>query len=186
MRRSDNSVTLIIPAERQDEEQTIIGRLLRGERIEHYETVRVAKSGRQIDVSLTISPIRDDRGVIIGASKIARDITERRRVEQALRRSEAEFRQLADAMPQIVWTARPDGFIDYYNERWYEFTGFPRGEFGEESWRPILHPDDAQRCVDAYFGCIRSEESLPNRISIQGPAQRRISLVPRSGPAGPR
>ncbi|MEW6158282.1 MAG: PAS domain S-box protein, partial [Verrucomicrobiota bacterium] len=83
------------------------------------------------------------------------DITERKRAEQALRESEQQFRQIADAMPQMVWTARPDGFIDYYNERWYEFTGFPRGQFGQSSWEPILHPEDRQRCIDTYFGCIR-------------------------------
>ncbi len=83
------------------------------------------------------------------------DITERKKNEVALRESEARFRQLADSMPQIVWTARPDGYIDYYNERWYEFTGFPRNEFGQSSWEPILHPDDVQRCVETYFGCVR-------------------------------
>jgi PAS domain S-box-containing protein len=89
----------------------------------------------------------------------AADLVERGRFEEALRRSEAQFRQLADSMPQIVWTARPDGYLDYYNERWYEYTGFPRGEYGQQSWEPILHPDDLQRCVDTYFGCIKAETS---------------------------
>jgi two-component system CheB/CheR fusion protein len=57
-------------------------------------------------------------------------------------------------MPQIVWAARPDGYIDYYNRRWYEYTGFAEG-YGQESWEPILHPEDVQRCVETYFGCIR-------------------------------
>src|SRR5262245_34191994 len=61
-------------------------------------------------------------------------------------------------MPQIVWTARPDGYIDYYNERWYEYTGFAHGEYGQQSWEPILHPDDVQRCVDTYFSCIKDEK----------------------------
>ena len=68
-------VTMLIPPERQDEEQMILSRLRRGESIEHYETVRVKKEGRRIEVSLTISPVRDSAGRIIGASKIARDIT---------------------------------------------------------------------------------------------------------------
>ena len=79
---------------------------------------------------------------------------ERKHAEEALRRSEALLRQMADAMPQIVWTARADGYTDYYNRRWYEFTGFPES-FGDQSWQPILHPDDLQRCLDTYFGCIR-------------------------------
>jgi len=88
------SITLIIPEELRQEELSILGRLRRGERIEHFETVRVAKDGRRVDVSLTVSPIRDDEGEIVGASKIARDITDRKRAEQALRdadRRKTEF-----------------------------------------------------------------------------------------------
>jgi PAS domain S-box-containing protein/excisionase family DNA binding protein len=87
-----------------------------------------------------------------------RDISEQVRARQEIAESERRFRSIADAMPQIVWTARPDGYIDYYNERWYEYTGFPRGEFGQQSWEPILHPDDVQRCVETYFGCIQTEQ----------------------------
>ena len=100
---------------------------------------------------------RDERLLDLYARHAA-DLIERIRFEEALRSSEAQFRQLADAMPQIVWTARPDGFLDYYNQRWYEYTGFPRGEYGQPSWEPILHPDDVQRCVDTYFGCIKAEK----------------------------
>jgi PAS domain S-box-containing protein len=78
-------ITLIIPPGRLDEEREILARLARGERIEHYETVRVAKDGRPLDISLTVSPIRDAEGRIIGASKVARDVTERKRAEEALR-----------------------------------------------------------------------------------------------------
>jgi PAS domain S-box-containing protein len=75
-------ITIIIPPDRLEEERLILDRLRRGERIEHFETVRVAKSGREIDISLTVSPIRDRQGIVIGASKIARDITERKRAER--------------------------------------------------------------------------------------------------------
>jgi len=81
-------VTLIIPPERLDEEQEILSRLARGERIEHYETVRVAKNGSLIDVSLTVSPLRDSEGRVVGASKIARDVTERKQAEEALREAD--------------------------------------------------------------------------------------------------
>ena len=79
------SVMMLIPPERQEEEPKILERLRRGERIDHYETIRVAKDGRQIDISLTISPLRDSEGKIFGALKIARDITERKQAEVALR-----------------------------------------------------------------------------------------------------
>jgi PAS domain S-box-containing protein len=78
-------IALIIPPDRLDEEAVIISRLRKGERIEHYETVRVTKDGRLVEISLTISPIRDPGNTIVGASKVARDITQRRVVEQALR-----------------------------------------------------------------------------------------------------
>jgi PAS domain S-box-containing protein len=74
-------ITLIIPRERLAEEDTVLAKILRGELVDHFETVRRAKDGRLIDISLTVSPVRDNTGRIIGASKIARDITERRRSE---------------------------------------------------------------------------------------------------------
>ena len=75
-------VTMLIPPERIDEEPGIIARIRRGERIEHYDTVRRRKDGSTVDISLTVSPIKDSSGTIIGASKIARDITERKLAEQ--------------------------------------------------------------------------------------------------------
>lgn len=83
------NITLIIPPERLDEELTILERLRRGERVDHFETVRMRKDGTRLDVSLTISPIRDDLGRVVGASKVARDITDRKEADQA--RKEAEF-----------------------------------------------------------------------------------------------
>jgi PAS domain S-box-containing protein len=82
------SIKLIIPPELHDEEGQILARIRRGERIEHYETVRLTKSGERIDIALTISPVKDDHGQVIGAAKIARDITHRKRAEEALRRAE--------------------------------------------------------------------------------------------------
>ena len=78
-------ITFIIPPERQDEELSILARLRLGERIEHFETVRVRKDGTRIDVSLTVSPLRDSSGRVYGASKVARDITQRKQAEAALR-----------------------------------------------------------------------------------------------------
>jgi PAS domain S-box-containing protein len=151
------SDSLIIPPPRVQQEISVFERTRRGESVEHYETLRLAKDGRLVDVSLTLSPVRDASGIIVGASLIARDITQRKKAEAALRVSEALFRQLADAMPQIVWAARPDGYIDYYNRRWYDFTGFQES-YGDESWKPILHPEDVQRCLEVYFQCIKTEQ----------------------------
>lgn len=78
-------ISTIIPPELMSEEKEIIARLTRGERIEHFETIRVTKDGRRVDISLTVSPLRDSSGRIVGASKVARDITDRKRAEQTQR-----------------------------------------------------------------------------------------------------
>jgi PAS domain S-box-containing protein len=84
-------ITLIVPPTLLDEEQRILATLRRGERIEHYETTRVTKDGRRVEISLTVSPVRDESGAIIGASKIARDITDRKRAETLLREAHADL-----------------------------------------------------------------------------------------------
>jgi PAS domain S-box-containing protein len=85
------NITLIIPPERRDEERTILEQLTQGERVDHFETVRMRKDGSLLDVSLTISPMKDDSGRVVGASKLARDITERKRAEEALRQAQTDL-----------------------------------------------------------------------------------------------
>jgi len=94
------SIVMIIPSELREEETMILGRLRRGERIEHFETVRINKAGKRINLSLTVSPVRNKQGEIIGASKIARDITDKVRAERELTRllaSERATRERAEA-----------------------------------------------------------------------------------------
>src|SRR5688572_29818130 len=87
-------ITVLIPPDRQEEERHIIANLRAGNRIEHYKTMRVAKDGRLIEVSLTISPLRDRTGEIVGASKILRDVTQRKRIERELQELLASRNQL--------------------------------------------------------------------------------------------
>jgi PAS domain S-box-containing protein len=89
------SIRLIIPPERQAEEDFVLNQIRRGEKVDHFETIRQTKDGRRLNISLTVSPIRNAAGVIIGASKIARDITEKKVIE---REREAALQQLADAL----------------------------------------------------------------------------------------
>src|SRR5580658_10082049 len=95
-------ISMIIPSDRRDEETSILARLRRGERIDHFDTIRVRKDGTKLEISLTISPVLDASGKIIGASKIARDIGARKRVERELHESEQRFRTLADALDTQV------------------------------------------------------------------------------------
>lgn len=95
-------ISMIIPLDRRDEETTILARLSRGERIDHFDTIRLRKDGAKLDISLSISPVRNAAGEIVGASKIARDIGGRKRIERELYESEQRFRTLADALDTQV------------------------------------------------------------------------------------
>ena len=94
-------ITLIIPEDRYSEEREVLARLVKGERIDHFETVRRTKDGRFIEISLTVSPVRNAAGRVVGASKVARDISERRRLEserEALLARAQEARSDAEAL----------------------------------------------------------------------------------------
>jgi len=128
---------MLLPPERTHEEVDILARISRGERVEHFETVRVRKDGTQIDVSVTISPIRNSQGTIVGASNIARDISERRRSEQALNEtfatSERVLKELADqkfALDQHAIVAITDvqGTITYVNEKFCAISKYSKEE----------------------------------------------------------
>ena len=95
-------ITLIIPADRRGEETEILARIRRGERVDHFETVRIRKDRTLLDISLTISPVKDLNGTVTGASKVARDITDRKRAEEALRESENRFRTLSERLDSEV------------------------------------------------------------------------------------
>ncbi len=95
-------ITLIIPTDRRGEETEIIARIKRGERVDHFETVRIRKDRTLLDISLTISPVKDLNGNVTGASKVARDITDRKRADQELRESESRFRALSEKLDSEV------------------------------------------------------------------------------------
>ncbi|MDP8990914.1 MAG: PAS domain S-box protein, partial [Acidobacteriota bacterium] len=102
------SITLIIPRERLDEEADIISRLQRGERIDHFETQRRTKDGRILSISLTVSPVRDASGKVVGASKVARDVTAREMQEQALREANAALMRANGDLQQFAYSASHD------------------------------------------------------------------------------
>lgn len=87
----------------------------------------------------------DAEGRVYRFPGTAVDITDQHYAAEALAKSELEFRTLADTMPQMVWATRPDGFHDYYNARWYDFTGVPAGSTDGEGWNNMFHPEDQER-----------------------------------------
>jgi PAS domain S-box-containing protein len=143
-------ITLVIPQDRLAEESDILGRIRRGERVDHFHTVRRRKDGGLLDVSLTISPVRDSSGRVIGASKVARDITAQKQVERALRESEQRFRVITDASPIMVWMAGTDKLCYYFNKGWLDFTGRTLVQESGNGWAENVHPEDFDRCLQIY------------------------------------
>ena len=144
-------ITLLIPLERHNEEPSILERIRRGERIDHYETIRRRKDGSILDVSLTVSPIRDVQGNIIGASKIGRDITRRKRVEVALRESEHRLRLTTQTGKLGVWdwdivtnqVSWSDSLYAIHGVRPDEFDGTMQG------FAALVHPEDQARVSES-------------------------------------
>jgi PAS domain S-box-containing protein len=124
-----HSVAVLIPPDLPDEEPMILERIRRSERIENYETVRRRKDGSNIDISLTVSPIIDATGHIIGASKIARDITDRKQAEELVH----HYRQVMHALSAAVCTCDAEGHVMLYNQAAVALWG-REPEVGKDLW----------------------------------------------------
>jgi two-component system, LuxR family, sensor kinase FixL len=144
------SVAVIIPADRPDELKAITERIGRGERLEHFETVRITKDGRRLDVSLTVSPIKDAAGRIIGASTIARDITVRNERIQQLKDSEARLRSIVDAAVDGIIVIDARGRIESFNAGAERLFGYTAAEvFGQNV--NMLMPEPYHSEHDGYM-----------------------------------
>ena len=162
------SILLLLPPERIGEESDLVARIKRGESVEHFETVRVRKGGAHIDVSVTISPIRDSNGMIVGASKVARDITERKLKAEALRESEERFQTMANGIQQLAWMAEADGSIFWYNQRWYDYTGTTLQQSKGWTWEKIHDPAFLPKVLDRWREAIATGTPLDMEFPLRG------------------
>ncbi|MBX9584219.1 MAG: PAS domain-containing protein [Gemmataceae bacterium] len=137
------------------------GQVLQGREVLSFENRYRHKDGSYRWLNWRAKPYPAEGLIFAGAS----DITERKLAEQGLREGEARFRQLADAMPQIVWTAGPDGEIDYLNRRWTEYTGQPQA-VGNAGWGRVLHPDDAPQANDRWAASRRGGEPFEMEVRL--------------------
>ena len=145
-----NPASIIVPPELRDQQKMILETLRAGGRIEQFETVRVSKTGLRIDVSLSISPIKDSTGKIVGFAGIARDITQRKRAEEALLSSEQRYRLLFERNLAGVGIGSLDGRVLDCNDGWARILGYEsRGELlGRHASEFYFNPDDRQPLVD--------------------------------------
>jgi PAS domain S-box-containing protein len=152
------SISLLIPPERLEELQQITQRVMRGERVENLETVRLTKDGRQLYISLTLSPIHAEDGQIAGISTIGRDISERKRMERLLRESEKRYRTLVEMAPEAV-IVHQDGNFVYANCAALGIFGATEiGQLQQTSILDLVHPEDRQSVRGRIQQLLEGEE----------------------------
>jgi PAS domain S-box-containing protein len=156
------------------EEQPGIYALRTGETVRNVEMGVPALDGQVSWRLVNAQPVLDDHGSLLGVVASFFDITQRRRAEQALRESEQRFRSLADSMPQLVWTALPDGRVDYYNQRHLEYQDIKQVEAEDWDWAPVLHPEDMQATVDAWLHSVETGEiyQIEHRVRMMDGSYR--------------
>ena len=154
-RRRGLSWRALTPPEWRDADDAGLARLQAHGLMPLIEKEFLHRDGRRIPVLVGAGNLLADRrqgfGVVI-------DISATRAAERALAESEARFRAITNAMPQMVWSTRPDGFHDYYNDQWYAFTGVPPGSTDGEGWNDMFHPDDQEAAWARWRHCLATGE----------------------------
>lgn len=163
------SVTMLMPEERKNEEIGLLERIRRGERIDHFETVRQHKNGSLLEVSLTVSPVKDAAGRIVGASKIARDVSERKRHQEALRASEERFRLLAGNAPVGIFLSDENGGCVFVNARWCEMAGLSLDRAQGSGWASAVHPEDRARVLAGWHEAVERAHPSVAEFRFQRP-----------------
>lgn len=158
------NIAILCPPEYHDEMLRNLSIVLQGGKVLPMDTVRLAKDGRRVDISLSISPIRNLEGTIVGASAVASDISERIHTERKLRESERRFRGVFEQAPHGMAVAESDGSITKVNEAFCRMLGYSEAEVLDLSWEKLTHPDDIDLSrrlfaqVHANPGCCVSGE----------------------------
>ena len=180
-------VTMLIPEDKPEEEPNILARIRAGERIHHYETVRKHKNGSLLDVSLSVSPMRNASGKIIGASKIARDIRERIEANRKLEASEQHLQELLEAIPAAIYTTDAEGRITYFNQPAVDLAGRVP-VLGSDEWCvtwKLYRPDGTPLAHDQCPMAIALKEGRPIRNAeaiAERPDGTRVPFIPYPTP----
>jgi len=160
-------VRTLVPADRHQELQDIMHRLQAGERVDHFETVRIRKDGRLVEVSITLSPVKDAAGQISGASTISRDITERKQFEHQLRLSEHRLRALTEQSADAIQLLSAEGKILYSSDSVERVLGYKPEEIQGAGADPYIHPDDFPYFMEKFTSLLQTpggQETLEYRV----------------------
>jgi diguanylate cyclase (GGDEF)-like protein/PAS domain S-box-containing protein len=145
------SISMIIPPDRAHELEPMLDAVRRGQRVGEFETIRVRKDGRRIDVSLALSPIKDAEGRVTGASAIGRDITDRKAAQERLREAELRYRSLVERIPAVTYVDAVDRTSStlYMSPQIEQMLGYPAEHWqtGRDLWVRLLHPEDRERVL---------------------------------------
>jgi PAS domain S-box-containing protein len=160
-------LALVVPNERRAELARTIAAVRAGDNL-WLETERRRKDGSLVEVSLDAAPIRATDGTVMGISIITRDISERRRAEAALQEREAQFRTLANSIPQLAWMANPDGWIVWYNERWYDYTGTTPEQMEGDGWERVHDPAVLPEVLTRWRQSLRTGEPFDMVYPLRG------------------
>ena len=163
-------VQVLVPPERRPELAAIMQRLTEHQRLEHFETVRRRKDGQLIDVSVTISPVKDATGTIVGASTIAREITARKQMEDHLRRSEQRFRALIEQSADGIVLVDPQGRVFYASPSTTRLLGSTPEALVGRCALELIHPDDWQTVL-AVLAAIVQEAGKSQRAEFRAYCQ---------------
>ena len=149
---------------RVDERTAVAADALEGRSARSFVNVPVLEQGRLVAVLfVNYADAREwtaeEHGFIRDVAERTRIATQRARAEKALRESEAKFRTIADAMPQMVWSTLPDGYHDYYNQQWYDFTGVSPGSTDGPAWNGMFHPEDQSRAWEVWRRSLATGET---------------------------
>jgi PAS domain S-box-containing protein len=180
-------LTRLIPPDRLHEEEEILSQIRQGERVKRFDTVRLCKNGQPVEVHVTVSPVKDAAGRVVGASKVARDITERKRAEMELRHREEYFRLLIEYASDLITLVDGEGVIHFQSPSIERVLNLKAEKWVDRSLSELIHPEDWPR----FSALIRralahpdSPVSIECRFRHQDGAWHLFASVGRSIPHG--
>jgi PAS domain S-box-containing protein len=151
-------------------DQCPMARVLRGDELEpgDLELLVEQENGTRRNVAVAPRTLKDERGNIVGAINCMHDVTQRREAEAALRASEERFRNVADNVPQVIWTNEANGKANYFNRRWYEYSGLTYEESAGPGWQAIVHPEDEPAAVERWKQALEKGKVFDSSYRLRG------------------